>query len=121
MSTGHDELARRTCRACEGGVEPMKPEEIARDLAHLPGWQVTDDGRRIRRSWNTRNFGAAMAFLNRVAELAESEGHHPDLHLDSYRHVTIELTTHAISGLSENDMILAAKIDELPVELRRGG
>jgi 4a-hydroxytetrahydrobiopterin dehydratase len=63
-----------------------------------------------------RNFKAAVEFLNGVAELAERENHHPDLHLVGYRNLSIELTTHAIGGLSENDFILAAKIDELPVE-----
>lgn len=61
---------------------------------------------------------AGMRFFNKVAEIAEAEGHHPDLHIAGYRNVTIEIWTHAIDGLSENDFILAAKIDELPVELK---
>ena len=69
--------------------------------------------------WRVQNFVAAMEFLNLVGDLAEREGHHPDLHLTGYRNVTIELTTHAIAGLSENDFILAAKIDELPVRLKQ--
>jgi 4a-hydroxytetrahydrobiopterin dehydratase len=84
----------------------------------LSGWELTDDGRRIRKNWEVKSFVAGMEFLNQVAELAEQEGHHPDLHLESYRHVWIAVWTHAIGGLSENDFILAAKIDQLPVRLR---
>ncbi len=65
-----------------------------------------------------KDFRAGMDFFGRVAELAEAEGHHPDLHLEGYRRVWIELSTHSIGGLSENDFILAAKIDRLPVETR---
>ena len=87
-------------------------------LKDLPGWRLTEDGQRIRRAWVAKNFLAAMEFFNRVAELAEAEGHHPDLHLVGYRHVDIELWTHAIGGLSENDFISAAKIDQLPIQLK---
>jgi 4a-hydroxytetrahydrobiopterin dehydratase len=88
-------------------------------LGDLPGWQLSDDGIRIRREWVVRDFMAAIDFFNRVAELSEHEGHHPDLHLAGYRNVAVELWTHAIGGLSENDFISAAKINELPVELKR--
>jgi 4a-hydroxytetrahydrobiopterin dehydratase len=83
-------------------------------LNDLPGWKLTDDGIRIRREWAFKNFVKGIDFINRVAELAEEEGHHPDLHLVGYRNVAIELWTHAIGGLSENDFITAAKIDDLP-------
>ena len=75
------------------------------------------DGQRIRREWKAKNFLAAIDFFNKVAALAEQEGHHPDLHLEGYRHVAIELWTHAIGGLSENDFILAPPIDEIAVAL----
>ncbi|HUQ71150.1 MAG TPA: 4a-hydroxytetrahydrobiopterin dehydratase, partial [Planctomycetaceae bacterium] len=68
--------------------------------------------------WVVKNFLAGMAFFEKVAEVAEAEGHHPDLHLVGYRNVAIEIWTHAIGGLSENDFILAAKIDELPIKLK---
>jgi 4a-hydroxytetrahydrobiopterin dehydratase len=74
---------------------------------------------RLRRDWQVKNFMAGMEFFREVARLAESEGHHPDLHLEEYRHVWIELWTHAVGGLSENDFILAAKIDRLPVAVRQ--
>lgn len=113
------ELAAKKCVPCEGGVPPCTPEQAAALLAGLPGWQLTPDGQRIRKSWQVKHFLAGMGFFQRVAELAEAEGHHPDLHLEGYRNVAIEIWTHAIGGLSENDFILAAKIDQLPVELKR--
>ena len=75
------------------------------------------DHQRILKNWTVKNFMAGMAFFNEVAKLAEDEGHHPDLHIEGYRNVSIEIWTHAIGGLSENDFILAAKIDALPIQL----
>jgi 4a-hydroxytetrahydrobiopterin dehydratase len=86
-----------------------------RQLQQLTGWYLTADQKRIAKKWTVTNFLEAMRFFNEITKLAEEDGHHPDLHLVGYRHVTIELWTHAIDGLSENDFILAAKIDQLPV------
>ena len=113
------QLASKKCAPCEGGVPACSAEEIARHLAALPGWRQTADGKRIAKSWSARDFLAAIDFFNRVAQLAEAENHHPDLHLAGYRNVTIEIGTHAIDGLSENDFILAAKIDQLPLDLKK--
>ena len=110
------ELAERHCVPCEGGVPVLGPAEIQRNLANLPDWELTSDGKAIRRVVQTKNFLAAMDYFHRIATIAEDEQHHPDLHLTAYRKVTIELTTHAIGGLSDNDFILAAKIDRLPVD-----
>jgi 4a-hydroxytetrahydrobiopterin dehydratase len=112
------ELARKTCAPCEGGVSPLSREEAETLLQSLDGWSLAADGQRIRRDWVVKNFMAGIDFFQKVAALAEQEGHHPDLHLEGYRHVTVELSTHAIGGLSENDFILAAKIDELPIALK---
>jgi 4a-hydroxytetrahydrobiopterin dehydratase len=112
----HDELVRRKCVPCEGGVPPLSPEEARAQVSHLQGWSISDDGKRIRRAWTVKNFMAGIDFFRQVAELAEAEGHHPDLHLEGYRKVGVEIWTHAIGGLSENDFILAAKIDELPIQ-----
>jgi 4a-hydroxytetrahydrobiopterin dehydratase len=114
-----EELKTKKCQPCEGGVPPVPEDEVKRLLESLPGWELTDDGQRIRREWVAKNFMAAIDFFNRVAELAEDEGHHPDLHLVGYRNAAVELWTHAIGGLSENDFITAAKINQLPVELKR--
>jgi 4a-hydroxytetrahydrobiopterin dehydratase len=113
-----DQLTKKRCVPCEGDVPKLTPEEAAGFLKSVSGWTLTADGDRIRKEWRTKNFMAAIDFFNRVAGIAESDGHHPDLHLVSYRNVAIELWTHAIGGLSENDFILAAKIDELPVAVK---
>ncbi len=113
-----EQLVAKTCQPCEGGVEPCTVQEARGQLENLPGWRLTADGKRIRREWTVKNFMAGMEFFNKVAELAEEDGHHPDLHLVGYRNLSIELWTHAIGGLSENDFILAAKIDRLPVRTK---
>jgi 4a-hydroxytetrahydrobiopterin dehydratase len=107
------ELQRGVCQPCEGGVEPCELSLVKQQLAQLPGWTLAEPGSLIRREWKFSDFVQAMQFLVGVAMLAEREQHHPDLHLEGYRKVRIELTTHAIGGLSENDFILAAKIDTL--------
>jgi 4a-hydroxytetrahydrobiopterin dehydratase len=114
-----DQLAHKKCLPCEGGVAPYSVEDARRQLESLPGWRLTADDKRIRRDWTVKNFMAGMRFFEAVAKVAEEDQHHPDLHLEGYRNVWIELWTHAIGGLSENDLILAAKIDRLPVEERK--
>lgn len=113
-----EQLTHRRCAACEGGVEPTSAAEARQQIKELSGWQLTSDSKAIRKTWKAKDFMAAIDFFNRVARLAEDEGHHPDLHLTGYRHVAIELSTHAIGGLSENDFILAAKIEQLPIALK---
>ncbi len=113
-----DALLTKKCRPCEGGVEPSTLEESQAQLKHLPGWYLTHEGQRIRKDWTVKDFMAGMDFFNQVAQVAEEDGHHPDLHIEGYRNLSIELWTHAIGGLSENDFILAAKIDQIPVELK---
>jgi 4a-hydroxytetrahydrobiopterin dehydratase len=112
------ELVQKKCLPCEGGVPKYTPEQARAQLDQLSGWRLTSDGQRIRKDWVVKNFLAGMEFFQRVAELAEADGHHPDLHLEGYRKVWIEIWTHAIGGLSENDFILAAKIDGLPILLK---
>lgn len=114
-----DQLTTKKCVPCEGGVPAYSSEEAKNQVGKLPGWKLTADGQRIRREWVVKNFMAGITFFGDVAKLAEAEGHHPDLHLAGYRNVAIEIWTHAIGGLSENDFILAAKIDKLPVELKK--
>jgi 4a-hydroxytetrahydrobiopterin dehydratase len=113
------ELVSRKCKPCEGGVEPLTLEESMAQLASLSGWYLSGGGQRIRKDLTVKNFMAAIDFFDRVARIAEGDDHHPDLHLVGYRKVSIELSTHAIGGLSENDFILAAKIDALPIELKK--
>jgi pterin-4a-carbinolamine dehydratase/1-acyl-sn-glycerol-3-phosphate acyltransferase len=113
------ELTRKRCAPCEGGVPPLSREQVQNYLAALPGWQLTADGQRIRREWRVKDFVTGLDFFNRIGRVAEEEDHHPDLHLTGYRNAAVEIWTHAIGGLSENDFILAAKIDTLPVELKK--
>lgn len=117
LDTG--QLVGKKCKPCEGGVEPCSLDEAQRQLELLNGWYLTHEGQRIRKDWTVKNFMAGMSFFERVAAIAEEDGHHPDLHLEGYRNVSIELWTHAIGGLSENDFILAAKIDTLPLETKQ--
>lgn len=111
-------LSQRRCAPCEGHVKPMSAAEAKALMPGVPAWKAVANGRCLRREWHMKDFPAAMDFFRRVGEIAETEGHHPDLHLVDYRNATIELWTHAVNGLTENDFILAAKIDELPVELK---
>lgn len=113
-----EQLRSRRCVPCELGVPKLSPAEAQAFLGQLSGWTITADGQRIRKVWTVKHFMAGIHFFNKVAELAEAEGHHPDLHLAGYRNLAIEIWTHAIGGLSENDFILAARIDDLPVDLK---
>ena len=119
MTETAETLRARRCVPCEGGVPPLTPDQVAGLLKALPDWTVSDDGLKLRRKWKARNFQAGIDFFSKLAHLAETEGHHPDLHLEGYRNVIVELTTHAIGGLSENDFIVAAKIDQLPIEAKK--
>ncbi len=113
------ELQAKRCVPCEGGAAKYSLAEAQAQLRWLAGWQLSADGQRIRKQWQVRNFMAGIDFFRRVAEVAEAENHHPDLHLERYRDVVVEICTHAIGGLSENDFILAAKIDTLPIETKK--
>jgi 4a-hydroxytetrahydrobiopterin dehydratase len=118
MSLQPSDLTQKRCVACESGVAALDAAEVRQYLAAVPHWRLTADGQRLRREWRVKDFRTALDFFQRVGEVAEAEDHHPDLHLVGYRNVAIELWTHALGGLSENDFILAAKIDQLPVELK---
>ena len=118
MATTQAELSNRHCKPCEGGVPPLSADQVRDYLKAMPEWHLTDDGRRIRREWRVKDFAAGLEFFERVGAIAEAEDHHPDLHLVGYRNVAIEIWTHALGGLSENDFILAAKLDQLPVALK---
>lgn len=106
------ELTQKKCKPCEGGVAKLSPEEIAVYLKQLAvPWEVVDN-LKIAKDFEFKDYRSSIEFVNRVADLAEAEGHHPVLHV-FFARVKVELWTHAILGLSENDFILAAKIDAL--------
>ena len=106
-------LAKRHCKSCEGGVEPLPLSAAQTLLADVPGWELINDGKALRKMVTCKDFLDAVSLIQQIAPVAEAEAHHPDLHLTSYRRLTIELSTHAIGGLSENDFILAAKLNQL--------
>ena len=105
-------LSDKKCVACEGGTPSLGEAEIASYLAQLKGgWQVVEN-KKIKKEFKFKNFKEALAFVNNIAGIAEAESHHPDIYI-FYNRVNIELWTHAVNGLSENDFIVAAKIDKL--------
>jgi len=109
MST---DLASRHCIRIERGTPPLTREVAERLRQQTPDWVFEEDGKAVRRQFKLKDFKEAIAFVNAVAEVADAEDHHPDIFI-RYRQVTFTLSTHAIGGLSENDFILAAKIDNL--------
>lgn len=105
-------LAERKCEPCEKGGPPLPPQEAERLLKELDGWTLWPDAKAISKSLKFKDFASAFAFAAKVAAIAEEEGHHPDLSI-GWGRVEIELSTHSIGGLSENDFIVAAKIDAI--------
>ncbi len=106
------DLTQKKCVACEGEIPPLGKEGAAEYLPQVPAWKPNADLSAISREFSFDDFKGSMAFINKVADLAEREGHHPDICI-FYNRVKLELSTHALGGLSESDFILAAKIDRL--------
>jgi 4a-hydroxytetrahydrobiopterin dehydratase len=105
------ELASRQCVPCRGGVPPLNGEEIARLSPQLQGWDVINE-HHLNKSYKFSNFAEAQSFVDRVGQLAEEQGHHPDICF-GWGRAEISIWTHKINGLTESDFILAAKIDKL--------
>lgn len=105
------ELAERQCVPCRGGVPPMKGEQINEMSSQLPDWQVVNE-HHLQRAHSFKDFREALDFVNRVGELAEEQGHHPDICF-GWGKADITIWTHKIDGLTESDFVLAAKIDKL--------
>ena len=105
-------LADRKCVPCQGGTPPLKGEALTRLAGRIdPAWQVVDE-HHLSRTYKFKNFAEALAFVDRVGALAEREGHHPEICF-TWGRARIELFTHKIGGLSESDLVMAAKIDRL--------
>lgn len=115
----NSELKDSTCLPCEGFGKPLTRNDAGGLLRQVPGWELSADGKSILRRLQMKNFLAAIHLFQRIAQIAEGENHHPDLHLTGYRTVTLELSTHSLGGLTENDFIVAAKINELPLDLKQ--
>ena len=111
-----EELVQKKCAPCEGGVEACPLDRAKAQIEAIPLWRLSSEGKSISRTVRLKNFVEALGLVNRLGELAEVDAHHPDLHLTGYRFLRIDLTTHAIDGLSENDFILAAKFDRCIAE-----
>jgi 4a-hydroxytetrahydrobiopterin dehydratase len=107
------DLTHKKCKPCEGGVLPMNAGQAEQYMAEISGWQFNREIKEISKEFEFKDFKLALKFINQIGELAESEGHHPDIFLHDWNKVKLALSTHTIGGLSENDFILAAKIDEL--------
>ena len=107
-----DGLTTKSCTPCRGGVPPLTPDKVAEFRPQVPDWEVRDDARRIERTFRFRNFAEALALVQRVGELAEAEGHHPDVTF-GWGYATVSLQTKKIKGLHENDFIMAAKVDAI--------
>ena len=105
-------LKDKHCVPCEGGMPPLDHEYVQKYATQVPDWTVAEDEKSIKRELTFKDFVAAMKFVDAIVPVAEGEGHHPDIYI-FYNKVRLELSTHAVGGLSENDFILAAKIDAL--------
>jgi 4a-hydroxytetrahydrobiopterin dehydratase len=105
-------LAEKTCTPCRGGIPPLTREEAERFRAQASDWELRDDAHRIERTFRFRNFREAGAFVQEIGELAEAEGHHPDISF-GWGYATVGLQTKKIKGLHENDFIMATKIDQI--------
>ena len=104
-------LSEKSCVPCRGGVPPLSQKDAQSFLAQTPGWSLAQEGKRLERRFDFKNFKAALEFVNRVGEAAEQEGHHPDICF-GWGYANIVFYTHKIGGLHENDFVMAAKVNE---------
>jgi 4a-hydroxytetrahydrobiopterin dehydratase len=107
-------LAEKTCIPCRGGVPPLAGDELVKLQSQLPGWRVVD-GHHLEKTISFPDFKSALDLVQRAGDLAEEQGHHPDILL-RWGSVKFTIYTHKIDGLTESDFVLAAKIDQLPLE-----
>ena len=105
-------LANKACTPCRGGIPPLTREQAELFRAQTPDWQLSDEARRIERSFRFHNFREALTFVQEIGELAEAEGHHPNINF-GWGNATVSLQTKKIKGLHENDFIMATKIDRI--------
>lgn len=105
-------LTQKTCVPCQGGIPPLARTEAEKLLKETPGWTLSPDGSRINRKFTFPDFVSAQRFVNKVGDLAEAEGHHPDISF-GWGYADVLFYTHKIKGLHENDFIMAAKVNQL--------
>lgn len=104
------ELSEKTCTPCQGGMPALDPAQAASLATHAPDWQLTEGSKRLVRGFKFKTYRDALAFVDAISAVAESEGHHPDISF-GWGYATVTLYTHKIGGLHENDFIMAAKFD----------
>ncbi len=110
LETMDIQLTEKVCVPCKGGIPPLGSEEAAKFASQTPGWTLIDDGIKIVRDFKFGDFKASMAFVQQIGDLAEEEGHHPDIEF-GWGYCRVTIFTHKIGGLHENDFIMAAKIN----------
>ena len=113
-----NELRKLKCTPCPKGTSPLSRGQARERLSTLTGWQLTGQAKSISKKFLMKDFSAAIALMKAILPVAQAEDHHPDLHLTGYRKLQIVLSTHEVVGLSDNDFILAAKIEALPKALK---
>jgi len=109
------ELIDKKCMPCEGIGKAYSLAEIQALMSEIPGWVLAQDGRSIERTFILKNFVACINLINKIKGIAEDEMHHPDIHLTGYKNLRVVLYTHALGGVTENDLIIAAKINQLGI------
>ena len=108
-----ESLTNKKCVPCEGIGRAYTTAEIKSHLDEIQGWALVGDGKSIERTYVLKNFVECVHFINKIKDIAEDEMHHPDLHLTGYKNLKVVLYTHALGGVTENDLIVAAKINRL--------
>jgi 4a-hydroxytetrahydrobiopterin dehydratase len=108
-----EQLTKRKCVPCEGIGKAYTTVEVQAHLGEVHGWVLAQDGKSIERSYTLKHFVACVELINKIKDIAEDEMHHPDLHLTGYKNLKGVLYTHALGGVTENDLIVAAKINQL--------
>lgn len=106
-------LKNQKCEVCKVGAPPLPENELKEYMSEVDNWELYDNDSKIKKEFEFKNFMEAVGFINKIANIAEEAGHHPDIYLHNYKKVRIELFTHKINNLHKNDFILAAKIDEI--------
>ena len=108
-----EQLTKKKCVPCEGIGRSYSYLEIKPRLGEIPGWAMAHDAKSIERTFSLKNFVECVDLINKIKGIAEDEMHHPDLHLTGYKNLKVVLYTHALGGVTENDLIVAAKINEI--------
>ena len=112
MEKAMTDLAEKSCTPCRGGIPPLTAAEAEGFQGQAPEWKLQDEARRIERTYRVKNFREALALVGKAGELAETEGHHPDISF-GWGYMTVSFHTKKIKGLHENDFIMAAKLDRI--------